>query len=128
MTPKARTTKEKINAIFPHVCQVVCAQPYLTLCDPKDCPCQVPLSMELFRQAYWSGSPFSTPGDLLDPGTESTSLPFPPLAGGFFFFTTWEALHPPKWDCIKVKNFKVKEVINRVLLTIEGNLQNGRKY
>ena len=38
---------------------------------------------------------------------------------------------PPlkKWDCIKVKNFfKVKEVIKRVLLTIEENLQNGRKY
>ena len=28
-----------------------------------------------------------------------------------------------------MKNFfKVKEVINRVLLTIEGNLHNGRKY
>ena len=26
------------------------------------------------RQAYWSGLPFASPGDLLDPGTELRSL------------------------------------------------------
>ena len=41
---------------------------------------QAPLSMELFRQEYWSGLPFSSPVDLSDPGIK----PAPPaLAGGF---------------------------------------------
>ena len=43
--------------------------------------CQAPLSMEFSRQGYWSGLPFATPRDLLDPGIEPAS---PALAGGFF--------------------------------------------
>ena len=31
---------------------------------------QAPLSMGFFRQEYWSGLPFHTPGYLLDPGVE----------------------------------------------------------
>ena len=42
---------------------------------------QAPLSMGFPRQEYWSGLPFSTPGDLPDPGIKLTS---PALAGGFF--------------------------------------------
>ena len=38
--------------------------------------CQAPLSMELSRQEYWSGLPFPSPADLLNPGTEPR---FPPL-------------------------------------------------
>ena len=30
--------------------------------------CQAPLSMEFFRQEYWNGLPFPSPGDLPDPG------------------------------------------------------------
>ena len=40
--------------------------------------------MGFFRQEYWSGLPFPSPGDLSDPGIEPTSLESPPLAGGFF--------------------------------------------
>ena len=29
---------------------------------------QAPLSMGFFRQGYWSGLPFPSPGDLPDPG------------------------------------------------------------
>ena len=29
--------------------------------------------MEFSRQEYWSGLPFPSPGDLLDPGTKPTS-------------------------------------------------------
>ena len=43
---------------------------------------QAPLSMEFFRQEYWSGLPFPTPGDLPDPGIESASLAPPTLADG----------------------------------------------
>ena len=35
--------------------------------------CQAPLSMEFFRQEYWSGFPFPSPGDLPDPGIEPRS-------------------------------------------------------
>ena len=43
-----------------------------------------PLSMGFFRQAYWSGLPFPTPGGLPDLGIEPTSLAFSALAGRFF--------------------------------------------
>ena len=32
--------------------------------------CQATLSMGFSRQEYWSGVPFSSPGDLPDPGIE----------------------------------------------------------
>ena len=45
---------------------------------------QAPLSMEMFRQEYWSGLPLLTQGDLPDPGIEPTSLESSALAGGLF--------------------------------------------
>ena len=42
---------------------------------------QAPLSMGFPRQEYWNRLPFSSPGDLPDPGIELTS---PALAGRFF--------------------------------------------
>ena len=35
---------------------------------------QAPLSMGFSRQEYWNDLPFPTPGDLSDPGIESSSL------------------------------------------------------
>ena len=53
---------------------------------------QAPLSMGFSRQEYWSGLPFSPPGDLPDPRIELVSLTSPGLAGRFFTTrTTWEA-------------------------------------
>ena len=43
---------------------------------------QAPLSMEFSRQEYWSGLPCPPPGDLPDPGIESTSLTSLTLAVG----------------------------------------------
>ena len=43
---------------------------------------QAPLSKGLSQQEYWSGSPFSPPGDLPNPGIKPAS---PALAGGFFY-------------------------------------------
>ena len=40
-----------------------------------------PLAMRFSRQEYWSGLPFSTLGDLPDPGIETVSLASPVLAG-----------------------------------------------
>ena len=40
---------------------------------PWTAACQAPLSMILSQQAYWSGLPFPSPGDLPNPGTKSGS-------------------------------------------------------
>ena len=73
-----------------YVCVCVCV--YLCLCWSLSCvqlfstpwivTCQASLFVEFSRQEYWSGYPFPTPGDLLDPGL----LP----AGRFF--TIWATM------------------------------------
>ena len=45
---------------------------------------QVPLYMGFCWQEYCSGLPFSSPGDLPDPGIKPASLCVSCLAGGFF--------------------------------------------
>ena len=62
---------------------------------PQIAACQAPLSMEFSRQEYWSGWPFPSPGDVLNPGIESVS---PALAGGFFT-TGAPGTYPPWWIC-----------------------------
>ena len=53
--------------------------------------CQAPLSMEFSKQEYWSGLPHPSPGDLPDPGMDSTSRMSPTMADGFFTTNaTWE--------------------------------------
>ena len=53
---------------------------------------QAPLSMGFFRQEYWSGLPFPSPGNLPNPGIKPASLTSPALAGRFFTTNaTWEA-------------------------------------
>ena len=56
------------------------AQLWITFCNPRTVACQDPLSMEFSRQEYWRRLPFSTPGDLLNPGIEPVSLMSPALA------------------------------------------------
>ena len=51
------------------------------LATPRIITCQARLSMEFSRQEHWSGLPFSSPGDLPDPGIEPRS---PALAGRCF--------------------------------------------
>ena len=55
-----------------------------TLATPWTVACQAPLSMGVPRQEYWSGLPFPSPEDLLDPGIETASLANPALAGRVF--------------------------------------------
>ena len=50
--------------------------------------------MEFFRQEYWNGLLFPTPGDLPDPGTEPTSPVSPALSGSFVTTSTiWELVN-----------------------------------
>ena len=53
---------------------------------------QAPASVGFFRQQYWSGLPFPSPGDLLNPGIKPMSLTPPAMASQFFTITvTWGA-------------------------------------
>ena len=54
---------------------------------PWTVACQAPLSMEFFRQEYWSGLPFPSPGDRPNPGIEPRFDP--PIYTGGRFFTIW---------------------------------------
>ena len=49
---------------------VLAAKSWLTLATPWTVACQAPLPMGFSRQEYWSGLPFSSPGDLPHPGIE----------------------------------------------------------
>ena len=68
--------------------------------------CLAPLSMEFYRQEYWTGLPCPSPGDLPDTGIEPASLMSLALAGRFFTTgATWEAsLASTKRACILLKN------------------------
>ena len=68
-----RINKGSRNEMKESEVKVLAAQPCLTLCNPMDCSHQSPLSMEFFRQEYWSGEPFPFPGHLPDPGIKSGS-------------------------------------------------------
>ena len=51
---------------------------------PWTVPSEAPLSMEFFRQEYWSGLPFTPPENLPHPGIEPESPVSPVLVGTFF--------------------------------------------
>lgn len=55
--------------------------------DPWTEARQIPLSMELYGQEYWSQLPFPTSEDFLDSGIEPTSLLASPTMAGIFFTT-----------------------------------------
>ena len=63
--------------------KVLVTQSFPTFCEPMDC--SPPLSIEFYRQEYWSGLPFPSPGDVPDPGIEpgSPSLQVDSLPSGF---------------------------------------------
>ena len=48
------------------ICHSVMSRLFVTLWPVA---CQAPLSVEFSRQEYWSGMPFPSPGDLLNPET-----------------------------------------------------------
>ena len=60
------------GSFFPMSC-VQSLQSCSILCDLWTVAHHVPLSMRFLRQEYWSGLPFPSPGDLLDPWIEPVS-------------------------------------------------------
>ena len=65
------------------------------LVTPWTVALQAPLSIEFSRQEYWSGLPFSTPGDLPDLGV-------------------------PKWCSVKRIHLPVKNTVTKNKNTLEG--------
>ena len=76
------TLQQSVSVIPIHICCCLVAKLHLTLfLTPWTVAHQAPLSMGFSREEYRSGLPFSSPGDLSDPGIEPVSSA---LAGGFF--------------------------------------------
>ena len=73
-----------VRGIFQEIIQERVA---IFLATPWSVAQQALQSMGFFRQEYWNGWPFPTPGDLPNPGVEPVSLASSALAGGFFTTT-----------------------------------------
>ena len=69
------------NASVKGGCMLSCIQLFTS---PGTVVRQAPLSMGLFRQEYWNGLPFPSPGDLPNLGIEPESLASLAWQGGFF--------------------------------------------
>ena len=78
---------------------------------------QSPLSMAFPRQESWSGLPFPSPGDLLDPGIEPVSLVSPTLAGVVSTIEPSESLcrnlKYSKSIILPLKTLKIRSFITR---------------
>ena len=70
----AVTTFAKVHSMFRKCC--VATKPCPTLCNPWTAARQAPLSMGFFRQEYWSGLPFPSPGIFPTQGLNLRLLPW----------------------------------------------------
>ena len=88
--------------MFVNVC--VCAQLlqlYPTLCNPIWTGAhQAPLPMGFSRQAYWSGSPCPSPGDIPNPRIETTNPASPALKADSLPLSHWGS--PVYYKSIKI--------------------------
>ena len=85
--------KNKLNAwLSSSCCCCLVTKLCPTLVIPWTVVCQAPLSVGFPRQENWNGLPFTSPGDLPNPGIKPAS---PALAGGFF---TNESPGKPKYQ------------------------------
>ena len=66
--------------LLAHTCLVI--ESCSSLCNTWTVAYQAPLSIEFFRQEYWSGLPFPSPEDLPNPRSEPSSLVSPALKVG----------------------------------------------
>ena len=82
---------------------------------------QAPLSMGISRLEYWSGFPFPSPGDLLNPGIKPMS---PAFAGRFFYhWATWKASAYPA-SCTLCARHHISPTPYTLLMSISHPSQN----
>ena len=69
------------HGVFICFCPCVCVPScsVVSFATPRTAACQAPVSMGFSRQEYLSGLPFSTPGDIPDPGIQLESPASPAL-------------------------------------------------
>ena len=104
-----------------YVCVCMCVSIYVQFLSrvklfeiPWTVAHQAPLSMEFSREGYWSGLPFSIPGDPPDPGIETVSLASPALADGFF--TTVLPGKPNIYiNIVLSNNFVIRDHLNQYI-------------
>ena len=72
--------------------------------------CQVPLSMDISRQKYWSGLPFPSPGDLPDLEIELTSPVFPALQADSLPTEPFRKSHRAVLEVKKINMYKFLEL------------------
>ena len=70
--------------VYVYVCVCSVTQACLTLCNPMDSSLIGSSVNGIFRQEYWSGLSWPTPGNLPTSGIKPMSLEFLALAGRFF--------------------------------------------
>ena len=76
---------QKVNCMLCVFCLHACMLSRLQFfVIPRTLTHQAPLFMKFYRQEYWNGLPFLTPGDLPDTGIKFSSPESPALAGRFF--------------------------------------------
>ena len=80
--------------------------------------------MEFSRPKYWSGYPFPSPGDLLDPVMKTASPKSPALTGRFFYHrVTWEAQNNTRPPDLPPE----KSVCRKQQLKLDMEQQTGSK-
>ena len=79
---------QDVAIIFLHACGQSFSRVQL-FATPWTVALQAPLSMEFFRQEYWSRLLFPPPGDLPNPGIKPTSATSPALQADSLGLTHW---------------------------------------
>ena len=84
-TYKKKKKRNLVYLQYTYVCVYACVQAWSfpTLCDPMTCSPPGSSVHGTFRREYWSGLPFSSSGDLPDPGIEPESSA---LIGRWFLY------------------------------------------
>ena len=105
----------------------------LTLATAYTVACQVPLSMELFRQENWGGLPFPPPGNLCDPGIEPKSPVSPELQADSLPLS-----HLGSPSICLYKHKSISRRVDKKLITVitclveenwkEGNIRMERRF
>ena len=78
------------------ICACVHTWSCLALSDPMDC------NPPGYKQKYWGGLPFPSPGDLPNPEIKPASLTSPALAVGLFATSATRAHREEKCQCSSV--------------------------
>ena len=94
-----------------------------------DCSPPGPRSWGFFRQEYWSGLPFSSPGDLPNPGTEPRSptmqvdsLPSEPPTKPYVKWGIWAGWPQRYWSVPKILCWKNIHEMTWELANSSGHL------